>query len=98
MINVTDRKRNIESLHLETGGSVIVSPIVSSVSQPSNYKIFVAVLILFVGAAIGWVLCNYFTQEAKNEAELKALSATTALTKNQEQIDNFCKENSSIGK
>ena len=96
------RKESIEGLHIETGGSIVVSPIASNVpitQQPSNSKILLVFSIaIFLGTAIGWFLNHSFTQKNVEKAELSALIAKSELAKKQEQIDIWCKANSSISK
>lgn len=96
-------RQPIEGLQIETGGSVIVSPLASVIrdeDQPSNSKIFMvfggAIATLLIGTAIGWMMNAHFTQAAKDKAELAAMTAEFNLKKNQSQIDNFCKANSSF--
>lgn len=94
------QNQSIEGLHIETGGSILVSPIASNIpvtQQPSNSKIiFVFSIAIFLGCAIGWFLNSSFTKSDLKKAELSALTAKLELDKNKEQIDNFCRANSSI--
>jgi hypothetical protein len=96
----------IEGLRIETGGSVMLSPLVETIpsdtQQPSNMKVLYVfsgvITALCVGTAIGWVLNAHFAQVAKEKAELAASAAKFDLQRNQAQIDNFCLENSSLVK
>ena len=98
-------KRTIEGLQIETGGSVVVSPfadVIPDEAQPSTTKICYvfggAITAILIGTAIGWGLCDYFTSAAKQKAEMAAMAAQLNLAQNQAKIDNFCRENSSLGK
>jgi len=101
-------KEPIEGLHIETGGSsslephfgILVSPLANSIPdthQPSNFKIlFVFSIATFIGLFIGWFLTNSINNEKLKSAELNTNLAKLNLAKNQEQIDNFCRANSSL--
>lgn len=106
-------KAQIEGLRIETGGSVMLSPLAETIpsdtQQPSNTKVLYVfggiITALLVGTAIGWILNAHFAQVAKEKAELakeKAELAASAakfnLQRNQAQIDNFCLKNSSLAK
>lgn len=96
-------RSRIEGLQIETGGSVILSPFadIPDDCQPSNSKIFMvfggAIAMILVGTVIGWTVNGHFAQTAKDKAELAAINAEFRLKKNQVEIDNFCKANSSFG-
>ena len=104
-LKTTERlaNRNIEGLHIATGGLVVVAPLASSIPdeyQPSNSKVLyvfgIAIAALLIGAAVGWFLNAQLTQSAKEKAEMKAMAAQFNLQQNQAAIDNFCKQNSTL--
>jgi hypothetical protein len=91
-----------EGLHIETGGSILVSPVASKISdtqQPTNSKIvFVFSIVLLLSSAIAGFLGYSISQKKVEKAELSALIAKSELAKKQEQIDIWCRANSSISK
>ena len=96
-------RNRIEGLQIETGGSVILSPFADSIPddcQPSNTKALTvfggAIAMILIGTVIGWTVSGHFAQTAKDKAELATMNAEFILKKNQVEIDNFCKANSSL--
>ena len=95
-------RSRIKGLQIETGGSVILSPFadIPDDCQPSDTKALTvfggAIAMILVGTVIGWTVSGHFAQTAKNKAELAAMNAEFILKKNQVEIDNFCKANSSL--
>ena len=99
-----------EGLHIETGGSILVSPFgyphgepfaskISDAQQPTNLKILLVFsIVLLLSSAIAGFLGYSISQKKVEKAELSALIAKSELAKKQEQIDIWCRENSSIGK
>lgn len=96
-------KPQIEGLRIETGGSVMLSPLAepipNDVQQPSNIKVVYffggAIVFLLIGTGIGWNIANHLAQAATQKAQLEASAAKFNLAQNQVHIDNFCKANAS---
>jgi len=97
-------RQQLANLHLNAGGAVVVSshePDFSQHSEPSGSKQFLVfgggLGLLIAGAIAGYLGTNAVNQKALQEAETKAVIANFKLHRNQSQIDDFCRINSSFG-
>ena len=107
-MNIRTQERQlteIKGLHIETGGSVVGTSFVDLIpdtAQPSTAKVCYvfggAIIAILVGTGIGWSLCAHFNAAEKQKTEIAATTAKLNLAQNQANIDNFCLQNSSLGK